>query len=136
MPLAHPAHDRSAAILLAVGGLVLILGAAGPEYEAQGALGASGIGFARESTQALGSVAGLASLVAALLALRTVNRIPPGLVTFGVLLSLAAVARDVHDYERVPTIHPTGFLIAFVAGAVLSLIGAIRSTLWAVRHGG
>ena len=62
--------------------------------------------------------------------------LPPWLVAFGVLLSLAAVARDVYDYEQVPTIHPTGFLIAFVAGAVLSLIGAVRSALWAIRHGG
>jgi hypothetical protein len=128
--------DRSAAILLAVGGLVLFLSVGGPEYEAPGGGVASGIGFSRDSTLALGTVVGLGSMVSAFLALRIVNRIPPGLVAFGAVLSLLAVARDVHDYEQVPSLHPTGFLVAFVAGALLALIGGIRHAVWAARRGG
>src|SRR3954452_416085 len=124
--------DRSAAILLALGGLVLFLSVGGPEYEAP----AGGIGFSRDSTLALGTLVGLGSMVCAFLALRIVNRIPPGLVAFGSVLSLLAVARDVHDYEQLPSLHPTGFLIAFVAGSLLALVGAIRHAVWASRHGG
>jgi hypothetical protein len=136
VPAARIEPDRSAAILLAVGGLVLFLSVGGPEYEAPGLAGQSGIGFSRDSTLALGTVVGLGSMVAAFLALRIVNRIPPSLVAFGSLLALAAVARDIHDYEAVDTLRPTGFLIAFVAGAVLALVGAVRQAFWAVRRGG
>jgi hypothetical protein len=128
--------DRSAAILLAVGGLVLFLSVGGPEYEAPGVGGASGIGFSRDSTLALGTITGLGSMLAAFLALRMVNRIPPSLVAFGSVVALAAAARDVHHYEAVDTLHPTGFLIAFVAGAVLSLVGGVRQAIWAARRGG
>jgi hypothetical protein len=135
-PLARVEPDRSAAILLAVGGLVLFLSVGGPEYEAPGIAGESGIGFSRDSTLALGTVTGLGSLLAAFLALRIVNRIPPSLVAFGCVLALASVARDVHDYEAVESLHPTGFLIAFAAGAVLALVGAVRQAVWAIRRGG
>ncbi len=136
VPAARSEPDRSAAVLLAVGGLVLFLSVGGPEYEAPGVAGASGIGFSRDSTLALGTVTGLGSLLAAFLALRIVNRIPPSLVAFGAVLALAAVARDVHDYEAVETLHPTGFLIGFVAGAVLALVGGVRQAAWATRRGG
>jgi uncharacterized membrane protein YoaK (UPF0700 family) len=75
-------------------------------------------------------------MLSAFLALRIVNRIPPSLVAFGSLLALLALARDIREYEAVPTLHPTGFLIAFAAGAVLALVGAVRQAIWAFRHGG
>ena len=45
VPAARIEPDRSAAILLAVGGLVLFLSVGGPEYEAPGVAGANGIGL-------------------------------------------------------------------------------------------
>jgi hypothetical protein len=128
--------DRSAAVLLAVGGLVLFLATGGPEYRSPGVAGADGVGFSRDSTLALGTLVGLFSIVAAILALRIVNRIPPSLAAFGSALCLLALLRDVRDYEAIPSLHPTGFAIAFASGAALSLVGGIRQAVWAVRRGG